>query len=103
MEDSTPPLPSETILTTETREWIFSSDEERIYNPTDIAMERNLLYWASQVKNLMQKMESLKAENKQLHSEVNNLKQLVSKMKKQENINLQKPNGESPRLQTEIS
>jgi len=48
-------------------------------------------------------MESLKAENKQLHSEVNNLKQLVSKMKKQENINLQKPNGESPRLQTEIS
>jgi hypothetical protein len=82
MEDSTPSPTSEqseTRLTVETRDWIFSSNEGRIYNLTDVAMQRDFPYWTSQVKNLMRKMESLEAENIQLHSEVTNLKQLISK------------------------
>lgn len=59
-----------------------------IYNPTDIAMEHDFLYWTSQVKYLLQNMESVDNENKQLHVEVTGLKQLVSEMKTQENIHL---------------
>jgi hypothetical protein len=66
-------------------------------------MEHDFLYWTSQVKNLLRRMESLEIENKQLHSEVLDLKQLVSKMKKQENIHLQNPSVDSPMIQIEIS
>jgi hypothetical protein len=53
MEDSTPSPPSETRLTTKTQEWIFNSSKGRIYSPTDIAMEHDILYWTYHVKNLL--------------------------------------------------
>ena len=58
---------------------IFNSIRE--YNPTDIALERDFSYWASQVKNLLWRVESLEIENKQLQLEVTDLKKMVSEMK----------------------
>jgi hypothetical protein len=46
-------------------------------------------------------VESLDNENKQLHEEVTELKQLVFEIKNQENIHLQNP-ADCPNLQSEI-
>jgi chromosome segregation ATPase len=74
----------------------------RIYSPTDIALERDFSYLTSQVKYLMRKVDSLDKENKQLHEEVSELKQLVFKIKNQENAHLQNPPADCPNLQSEI-
>lgn len=47
-------------------------------------------------------MESLESKNKQLHSEVIDLKQLVCEMKKHETLHSQNPSVDSLVLQTEI-
>ena len=64
----------------------FNNNPGKLYSPTNIALERDFAYWASQVKNLLRLVELLEDENKQLHAEVSDLKQLVSKMKIQENL-----------------
>ena len=48
-------------------------------------------------------MESLETENSRLHLEVTNLKQVLSEMKHQENIQLQNPLADSTTLQSKIS
>ena len=61
------------------------------------------MYWASHVRSLLRRVEFLEDENKQLHSEVSNLKQLVSEIKNQENTHLQNLIADSPLVQTELS
>lgn len=43
---------------------------DQVYSPTNIAMERDFSFWASQIKSLLQRMDLLENENKQLHSKV---------------------------------
>ena len=36
------------------------------YSPTDIALESDFVFWTSQVKQVLRKLESLKVENNQI-------------------------------------
>jgi len=88
MEDP-PSLPTDeqlkVVINTTTKNSPFndpSSPSRCIYSPTDIAMDRDFSYWTSQVKYLLWKVASLDKENKQLHEEVSELKQLVFEIKK---------------------
>ena len=73
------------------------------FNPTDISLERDFSYWASQVKNLLWRVESLEIENKQLQLEVTDLKNMVSEMKQEKNMHLQTTSTDSPLLQIKLN
>ena len=73
------------------------------YNSIDIALEWDFSCWESQVKNLLWRVESLEIENKQLHSEVTDLKKMVSEMKQEKNMHLHTTSADSPLLQTKLN
>jgi len=104
MEDSPPSSMLELTTPGFNSDHIFPiCNSIREYNPTNISLEWDFSYWASQVKNLLWRVESLKTENKQLHSEVTDLKNIVSKMKQEKNMHLQTTSTDSPLLQTKLN
>ena len=69
-------------------------DNLKSYSPMNIALESDFVFWTSQVKQVLRKLESLEAENSRLRSEISSLAARISEVEG-DNLSLRKMIQES--------